>query len=101
MGKRLLSAIQCSRARLMMTAGATRDETAALVGITRSRLDTRLRDQLADLRVGQGRRELDRSIQPDPTPAEIAERSAEVRAMWSESETDLRRQNFSGPLCTD
>ncbi len=101
MGKRLLSAIQCSRARLMLTAGATRDEAAALVGITRSRLDTRLRDQLADLRVGQGRRELDRSVQPDPTPAEIAERSAEVRAMWDEAETNARRQNFSGPLCTD
>jgi len=85
----------------MILAGATRDETAALVGITRRRLDTRLRDQLADLRVGQGRRELDRSVRPDPTPAEIAERSAEVRAMWSESETDARRQNFSGPLCTD
>ncbi len=101
MGKRLLSSIQCSRARLMILAGATRDETAALIGITRRRLDTRLRDQLADLRVGQGRRERDRSIRPDPTPAEIVERSAEVRAMWSESETDLRLQNFSGPMLTD
>ncbi|HBJ33278.1 MAG TPA: hypothetical protein DDZ51_00655 [Planctomycetaceae bacterium] len=33
---------------------------------------------------------------PDPTPAEIAERSAEVRARWSDDE-HIRRQRITPP----
>lgn len=46
-------------------------------------LDTRLRDQLKDLRVGRGRRELKRERIVDPTPEEIKARAAIVRRSWS------------------
>lgn len=94
--KRLLTPQQERRLRILLPAGATRDEAAAEVGITRSLLDTRLRDQLRDLRVGRGRRERRQPV-ADPTPEEIAARAAEVRRSWTEEERDRRRLNFSGP----
>jgi hypothetical protein len=68
--------------REALVGGATRHEAAALIGITRQRLDTRLRDQLKDLRVGQGRRERNRQPQADPEPWEIALRAAAIRRTW-------------------
>jgi hypothetical protein len=82
--------------RRLLRGGATRDEAAAAAGITRSLLDTRLRDQLSDLRVGRGRRERDRTIR-DPTPEQIRQRAAAIRATWSDEEAESRRANFHGP----
>lgn len=93
----LLTADQELLIRAALEAGMTRDEAAAAAGISRSRLDTRLRDQLADLRVGQGRRERRRGY-VDPTPEEIEQRAAEVRARWTDDERHERRMNFSGPM---
>lgn len=71
--------------RQALSAGATRDEAAAAAGITRSRIDTRMRDQLADLRVGRGRRERHRQKGGAfPTPEEIRMATAMIRAGWSE-----------------
>jgi hypothetical protein len=83
--------------RRLLRQGATRDEAAAAVGITRSLLDTRLRDQLADLRVGQGRRERGRTLR-DPTPKQIAARARAIRAKWTAEEASERRLYFSGPI---
>ena len=91
-----LTVEQEERVRTARAAGATRDEAAAAAGITRSRLDTRLRDQLADVRVGQGRRERRREY-VYPTPEEIEQRKLEVQARWSEEDRAERRLNFSGP----
>lgn len=79
---RLLTPDQERIIRDAITDGATRDEAAALAGITRQWLDTRMRDQLADLRVGRGRREQKQKRGIDPTPAEIAMRAAAVRSTW-------------------
>lgn len=92
--------------RRALIAGATRREAAALIGITRQRLDTRMRDQLADLRVGRGRgggRQWPHSQQYsggdwDINEAEIARRAAEIRATWSEEMANDRRLYFSGPI---
>ena len=92
----LLTDDQALLIRSSLEAGLTRDQAAALAGITRSRLDTRLRDQLADVRVGQGRRERRREY-VDPTPEEIEQRKLEVQARWSEEDRAERRLNFSGP----
>lgn len=81
--------------RRLLRRGFTRDEAAAVVGITRSTLEARLRDQLADIRVGQGRRERKRRTQADPTPEEIAHRAAEIRAAWTDDELHERRLNFN------
>ena len=98
----LLTPQQERLVRQALTEGATRTEAAALIGISRRRLDTRLGDQLADVRVGQGRRERNRrtrwSDSDDPDPETIAARAAEIRSAWSEDEANLRRLNFSGPL---
>lgn len=67
--------------RQAIASGSTRDEAAAAAGITVSRLCCRLKDQLADLRVGRGRRR-GGPIPPPPTPEEIRERAAEVRRGW-------------------
>lgn len=93
-----LTADQERTVRRALLGGATRTEAAELAGITRQRLDTRLRDQLADIRVGQGRREQRRQREPDPTPEEIAIRAAAIRETWSEEEANRRRSHFSGPL---
>lgn len=81
--------------RRLLRRGATRDEAAAAAGISRSLLEQRLRDQLADLRVGQGRRERKRRTYVDPTPEEIEQRAAEIRAAWTDDERHERRLNFN------
>jgi hypothetical protein len=79
---RFLTAEEEQTIRAALAAGYTQDEAAAEVGITRSTPDARLRDQLADLRVGQGRRERRRAPQPELTPDEIAWRAHLVRSRW-------------------
>ncbi len=93
---RLLSRRQEETIRAALIRGYTRDEAAALAGITRRRLDTRLRDQLRDVRVGQGRRERERRSEDDPSPEEIAQRAAAIRATWDAITEQERRVNFSG-----
>lgn len=82
----LLTPDQEAIVRQALIAGATRSEAAELIGITRRRLDTRLRDQLRDLRVGRGRRERNLRTQwnhtPDPDPETIALRAAAIRRTW-------------------
>lgn len=99
---------QADQLRRVLLAGATRDEAAALVGIRRRLLDTRLRDQLADVRVGQGRQRLGRKRGPggrlledwpELTDQEIEQRKAQVRASWTEAVRQERwNRNFSGPI---
>jgi hypothetical protein len=71
--------------RAALMAGATRCEAAAAIGITRQFLDTRLRDQLRDLRVGQGRRgaKAAEPREPDPDEDEIKFRAAMIRRAWT------------------
>jgi hypothetical protein len=80
--------------------GATRDQAAAAAGITPARLWARLRDQLSDVRVGQGKRQGRRSRRPtpDPDPAEIAERCRQLRERWSSDRLAEARLFFNGPL---
>lgn len=92
-----LTADQERTVRAAITGGATRNQAAALIGITRQHLDTRFRDQLRDLRVGQGRRSKDDGGDWDLTEEQIDERAAAIRATWSEGEADSRRLHFSGP----
>lgn len=89
---RLLTAIEEKTVRAALAAGCTRDEAARLANISRSLLDTRLRagEQLADVRVGQGRRERRRPRGVDPTPAEIALRAALIRRGWGDDRWGLR-----------
>jgi len=72
---------QEAEARRLLTSGATRDETAVAIGVSVSRLVSRLADQLRDVRVGRGRGGGPRPS-PDPTPREIWERAAELRQHW-------------------
>lgn len=92
-----LTAQQERAVRAALKRGASRDDAAALIGITRSHLDTRLRDQLRDLRVGQGRRSTADGGDWDLTEEEIQRRADAIRATWSEEEASTRRLNFSGP----
>ena len=90
--------------REAIVGGETRDEAAFLAGITRSRLDTRLRDQMRDLRVGRGRRERQRRP-ADPTFDEIRRRRLLIRSRWSPAIEAVRRSgcvNFGGiwEVCT-
>jgi len=92
---------QEARARLAFAQGMRRDEVARLIGVSVSRLWMRLQDQLKDVRVGQGRREARRARherEPDPTPEQIAERAAAIRATWTPEIEAERRLNFNGPL---
>ena len=92
----------------VLLAGATRDEAAALVGIRRRLLDTRLNDQLAHVRVGQGRQRIGRKRGsggrllddwPEISPEELEQRKAQVRASWTEEVRQQRwNRNFSGPI---
>jgi len=76
--KKLYTDDQLRQARELFANGATRDEIAWQIGSTRSILEARLKDQLRDLRAGQGRRS-GRTAR-DPTPEEIAKRLEEVHA---------------------
>lgn len=57
--------------------GLTQDEAAWLAGVSRRLLVTRLADQLADIRWGQGR---GRKRRGDPSEEEIERMKAEIRA---------------------
>jgi hypothetical protein len=72
-------------------AGLTRTEAAVHAGITRQLLDTRLRDQLADLRPGRGKRRGKRVRSLDPTPDELLWLIAEARARWTPAIEESRR----------
>lgn len=74
--------------------GETRSEAAFRAGITAQFLETRMRDQLADLRVGQGRGGGCRGV-VDPTFEEIRRRRLLVRSRWSPATETARR---SAPL---
>lgn len=78
--------------------GCTRCEAAERVGITRQLLDSKLRAEMADVRVGRGRRRPGKRLEVDPTEDQIAERAAEVRSRWTPEEEEERRTNFSGPI---
>lgn len=75
-----LTADQAAAVRAALEAGGTRDEAAAAAGIQRSLLDRHLRPGGHLAAVRGGRRW--RPPTPDPTPAEIAARAAELRARW-------------------
>jgi hypothetical protein len=74
--KVLLSKEQETAARAAFARGATRDEVAFQIGVSRSIIEGRLRDQLRDVRTGQGKHSNRRTV--DPTPDEITQRIAEV-----------------------
>ena len=81
--KKLLSAEQEQRARVAFAAGSTRDAVAQLLGIGRSTLDARLRDQLRDIRTGQGKHGGRRPAAADPTEEEIRMACAALRETWT------------------
>ncbi len=64
--------------------GLTQEEAAWLAGISRRLLQTRLADQLADVRIGQGRGRKRRG-DIDPTEEEIAAMTAAIRARHGHS----------------
>jgi hypothetical protein len=74
--KKLFTPNQLAAARAAFAAGATRDQVAFTIGTSRTILEARLRDQLRDVRTGQGKRSNRRT--EDPTPEEIEQRIAEV-----------------------
>lgn len=75
--KKLLSAEQERIVRLAYARGATSAEAAFLAATTVSIIQARLRDQIKDLRRGQGKGGR-RGKAVDPTPEEIEIRKAEV-----------------------
>lgn len=77
--KKFLTAGQEAVIRKAYARGASSAEAAFLAGVTVSVIQARLRDQIADLRRGQGRGGR-RGLAIDPTPEEIAERRAECDA---------------------
>lgn len=80
-----LTAEQERAVRRAYADGLTRTEAAVVAGITRRRLDARLRDQLRDLRVGRGCRgpRARRRRLVELTPEQLLDAIAEVRARWS------------------
>lgn len=84
--------------KYLLKDGYTRCEAAAAVGITRQLLDSKLRHELADVRVGRGRRRSGKRLEEDPDEDEIARRAADIRSRWTPEEEAERRCNFSGPL---
>lgn len=93
---RYLTPEQEAKVRQAICSGFSRDMAAQIIGVSSRMLAARLEDQLADLRVGQGRGKKTR--QADPTPEEIRERAAAVRATWTPEEEAARRLNFTGPI---
>lgn len=87
--------------RRALADGATRDQAAAIAGITRRMLDTRLRDQLADVRVGRGRGggHWQRAGQKrPPTPQEIRWAAALVRESWAPERWGVRPADILGEI---
>ena len=74
--KQLLTKQQEKLARAAFSRGATRDEVAFLLGVSRSILEGRMKDQLRDVRTGQGRHSYRRKA--DPTEDEIQQRIEEI-----------------------
>lgn len=93
----LLTADQERIVREALVSGSSRDEAAWLAGISRRRLDARLRDQLADVRVGQGRGGGAKKQEP-PSPEEIERMCEIIRSRWPDSVRAQRRRNFTGQL---
>jgi hypothetical protein len=95
---KLLTAAQLKAVREALAAGATRDEAAIAAGISRRLLDTRLRDQLADVRVGRGRGggRWPRKGPPPPTPEEIRWAAALVRESWGPERWGVRTPDIFG-----
>ena len=83
--------------REALLAGSSRDEAAWLAGISRRRLDARLRDQLRDVRVGQGRGGGAKGREP-PSPDEIERMCEAIRSRWTDATRAQRRRNFTGQL---
>lgn len=81
-GPLLLTRSQEMTVRRLLAAGATQAQAAAAVGITRRRLGERLRDQLADVRVGRGRGGGPGKF-CDLEEAEIYARAAALRETWT------------------
>lgn len=81
-GALLLTRAQEMRVRRLLADGATQAEAAAAVGVTRRRLCERLRDQLADVRVGRGRGGGGGKFQ-DLEVDEIYARAAALRQTWT------------------
>ena len=75
----LLTPDQEAIVRDAIAKGLTQDEAAWLAGVSRRLLVTRLQDQLADVRIGQGRGRKRRS-DVDPTEEEIEAMKAAIRA---------------------
>jgi len=92
--KQWLTQEQVEKATRLWREGAPLDALCAACGFTRDVLISRRRDQLAHLakRPRGVNSQLNRS--GDPTPAEIAERAATIRAGWSEVE---RLNRISAP----
>lgn len=88
--RRYLTTAQERVVRAALACGMTQREAAEVAGITYARLICRLQDQLEDLKTGKGWGRKRRT--GDPTEEEIAERSAGVRATWSE---ELRRERWN------
>ena len=95
----LLTAVQERVIREAVAEGETYIEAAWRAGIPYERLRWRIRTgQLADLKVGQGRRERFR-CGPDPTFDEIRRRRLLVRSRWSAATEAVRRsrcRDFGG-----
>lgn len=92
-GRRSLTRRQEMLIRRLLAGGATQDEAAAAAGITRRRLQERLRDQLSDVRVGRGRGGGPGRF-ADIDEEEIYARAAALRETW----TPERRMEAWNPL---
>lgn len=81
--RRLLSPEQEQTVRREIAAGATWAEAALAAGVAYRRIQERKRDQLRDLRTGQGKRGGRGRAVRDPTPEEIAIATAALRRRWT------------------
>lgn len=88
--RQLLTPEQERIVRETIAEGETRSEAAFRAGITAQFLETRMRDQLADLRVGKGCGG-GRRVIVDPTFEEIRRRRLLVRSRWSPAMEAVRR----------
>lgn len=99
--RKWLTAAQERKARRLFRSGMTRDDVAEAIGVTSRRLTERLRDQLADVRVGQGGSGL-KGRQADPSPEEISAMTAAIRERWDDATRAERWVGrFAGPIDTD
>lgn len=91
--RHMLTRRQEMLARRLLATGATQAQTAAAIGVSYSRLRTRMTDQLADVRVGRGRGGGPNRFEDIPVE-EIYARAAALRETWDE-ETRRERWNPS------